>query len=134
MSTSAVEQLAHFQSRLDQCAAQNDLILLESHFKSRNEANAELFANLNEQLKSLDKLAFEKELDTDMIKNVKRNSQRIDVIEIADRKKNLILRGIKHQRRLERPQHLDAILKKFFKETLGMSSIKFEEVPKHSEG
>ena len=46
---------------------------------------------MNEQLKSVDKLATE--FDTDVIKTVKKNTKRIDLMEIADRKNNLIIKG-----------------------------------------
>ena len=50
-----------------------------------------MFSKMNEQLKSVDKLATE--FDTDVIETVKKNTQRIDRMEIADRKNNLIIKG-----------------------------------------
>lgn len=128
LTSSVRDQLATFESKLDQCAAQNDLAMVQSNIQSQSEEYSRMFGNINEQLKSLDKLAFEMELDTDMIEAVKKNTQRIDLMEITERKNNLIIKGIKQERRLERPHHLDVILRKFFKEILSLPGLKFEEV------
>ena len=85
------QKLALIESKVDQCAAQNDLMLLENNFSSKSDEINQMFSNMNEQLKSVDKLATE--FDTDVIKTVKKNTQRIDLMEIADRKNNLIIKG-----------------------------------------
>ena len=59
------------------------------------------------------------------------NAQRIEEIESSERKNNLIIKGIKQERRLERPSHLQGMIKKFFKQTLKLSGVQLEEV-RHS--
>ena len=59
------------------------------------------------------------------------NAQRIEEIESSERKNNLIIKGIKQDRRLERPSHLQGMIKKFFKQTLKLSGVQLEEV-RHS--
>ena len=85
------QKLALIESKVDQCAAQNDLMLLENNFSRKSDEFNQMFSNMNEQLKSVDKLATE--FDTDVIETVKKNTQRIDRMEIADRKNNLIIKG-----------------------------------------
>jgi len=124
-STVNDQKLALIESKVDQCAAQNDLMLLENNFSRKSDEFNQMFSNMNEQLKSVDKLATE--FDTDVIETVKKNTQRIDRMEIADRKNNLIIKGIRQDKRLERAHDLEALLKKFFKVTLGLTVVNFEE-------
>lgn len=115
------------QNQLNQCASQNDLMILQTTMEKESAEHSQMFANLNEQLTMMDKLVLEFD-STNLVKSVKENSQRIDLMEIADRKNNLIIKGITHERRLERPNHLEALLRKFFKDDIGLAGVKFEEV------
>ena len=57
-----------------------------------------------------------------------RNTLRIEDIEKNERKNNLIIKGIPQDRRLERPSHLQGMVKKLFKQSLKLSGVHFEEV------
>lgn len=82
-------------------------------------------SNLHDQIKTLDRQVNE---GGEFIKDVKKNTGRIEVMEARERRKNLIIKGLRQERRLERPSHLEAILKRFFKQTLNVTAAKFEEV------
>ena len=82
-------------------------------------------SNLHDQIKTLDRQVNE---GGEFIKAVKKNTGRIEVMEARERRKNLIIKGLRQERRLERPNHLEGILKRFFKQTLNVTAAKFEEV------
>ena len=82
-------------------------------------------SNLHDQIKTLDRQVNE---GGEFIKDVKKNTGRIEVMEARERRKNLIIKGLRQERRLERPNHLEGILKRFFKQTLNVTAAKFEEV------
>jgi len=81
-------------------------------------------SNLHDQIKTLDRQVNE---GGEFIKAVKKNTGRIEVMEARERRKNLIIKGLRQERRLERPNHLEGILKRFFKQTLNVTAAKFEE-------
>ena len=56
------------------------------------------------------------------------NTLRIEDIEKNERKNNLIIKGIPQDRRLERPSHLQGMVKKLFKQSLKLSGVHCEEV------
>ena len=86
---------------------------------------SDIMSNLHDQIKTLDRQVNE---GGEFIKAVKKNTGRIEVMEARERRKNLIIKGLRQERRLERPNHLEGILKRFFKQTLNVTAAKFEEV------
>ena len=121
------EIINQLEAKISQCASQNDLMLLTTTFNSKTEEFSQMFTNVNEELKTLDKLTAEMDPD-DFTKSVQKNTIRIDKMETAERKNNLIIRGLKQDKRLERTHHLEAVLKSFFNDILNLEDIHFEEV------
>ncbi len=54
-------------------------------------------------------------------------SQRLDEMEAEARKYNLVIRGLKQKQKLERPTHLETLVKGFFAERLGLADVAFDE-------
>jgi hypothetical protein len=46
------QKLALIESKVDQCAAQNDLMLLENNFSKKSDEFNQMFSNMNEQVHS----------------------------------------------------------------------------------
>jgi hypothetical protein len=52
---------------------------------------------------------------------------RIDDMEAASKKYNLVITGLKQRQKLERPIHLAALVRDFFREQLGLDAVTFDE-------
>lgn len=123
------ERLTEIQSKLEQCAEQNDLVKIRALIEARTNEFNEALTGLNTELNSAKENVVEV-----LSKNeaeIKANAEKIGQIETAEKKYNLIVQGLPQERKLERPTHLELVLKKFFKQTLRLNGINFEEASTH---
>jgi hypothetical protein len=129
LSTSTSLSSSSIEAKLESCAAQSDLQSLQSVLESKTLEFTEALELLNGQLETVSELTTVLEEDVTSVKNkTDIQDNKISQIEAHAKKYNLIIRGMKQDKRLERPSHLEELVKQFFEHTLELPGVQFDEV------
>ena len=122
-------KLNKLEDKIKKCSSQNDLARVASEVETKSDEFTSAMQNLDGQIQRLQEAAgsLESNLSASQRKS-KINDNRISDLVASMKKYNLIIRGIAQEKRLERPAHLEAVVKKIFQQKLGLNVVHFDEV------